>query len=91
MKSATTERVKINPENGVFMDIGFGFVVNTARVTCIMPFIGNMVERLYKNRRDDGMFFDATRGRAKRSLILLDNGEIIGSAFKPDTIINRQL
>ena len=91
MKTATNERIKVNPENGVFMDIGFGFVVNTSRVTCIMPFIGNMVERLYKSRRDAGMFFDATRGRAKRSLILLDNGEGIGAAFRPETIISRQL
>lgn len=91
MRTISSESVKINPENGIFLDIGFGFVVNLTRVTCIVPFTGRVIARIYKERRDAGKFIDATKGRGKRSLILLDNGAVIGSAFKPETITSRQL
>lgn len=88
--TATSNRIQIDTNRSPFLDIGFGFTVNMNRVTSIIPFTGTMTKRLYLDRRDKGMFFDATRGRGKRSLIVLDNGEIWGSAFKPETILTRQ-
>lgn len=90
MKTAVTERTVISNEKGPFLELGFGFVANMARVTCIMPFIGKTSQRLYRECRDTGYYYDATRGRAKKSLVVLDNGYIIGSAYKPETIVSRQ-
>lgn len=90
MKQIFKEKVEVSPENGPFLGIGFGFYVNVDRVTSIMPYVGVTMARLYKDRRDAGRYYDATRGRAKQSILVLDNGDIIGSAFKPETIMSRQ-
>lgn len=91
MPTPISTRIHTDNKDGPFLDIGFNFFVNSNRVTTILPFAGKMVQTLYKERRDAGDFIDATRGRAKKSLIVLDNGQVVGSAFKPDTIIKRQL
>lgn len=90
-QGATALRTEIFKEHGPFLDIGFGFAVNTYRVTSILPYIGKMTHELYLKKRDAGQYYDCTRGRGKRSLLVMDTGEIYGSAFKPTTIINRQL
>lgn len=90
--SATSSRVQTeNIAQGPFLDIGFGFLVNVHRITSILPFVGKMMKNLYRERKEAGKFIDATRGRAKKSIIVLDNGDIMGSAFLPGTIANRQL
>lgn len=90
-KGALETRIGLNNENGPFLGIGFGFMVNVNRVTSILPYIGKYTHTLYLKARDEGKYHDATRGRGKRSLVLLDNGEIFGSAFKSPTIVNRQV
>lgn len=90
--TATSSRIQTEQSNyGPFLDIGFGFLVNVHRVTSILPYVGKLMHYLYRDRKAAGKFIDATRGRAKKSIIVLDTGEIIGSAFLPATIANRQL
>lgn len=75
---------------GPFLDVGFNFIVNVNRVTSIIPMLGLKAKRLYLEKRDAGLIIDATRGRKKQCLIVLDTGEVVACAFRPKTIIDRQ-
>ena len=90
--SATIDgAVSIRKNDGPFLDIGFGFMVNVDRITSIVPFAGKAVHNLYYDKRREGKVFDATRGRKKLSVIVLVDGTLISSAYYPDTIANRQI
>ena len=45
--------------------------------------------RLTKEAKDRGTFIDATAGKQMKSLLLLDDGGIIGCALNPKTVMSR--
>jgi regulator of extracellular matrix RemA (YlzA/DUF370 family) len=85
------EKITNDSKNGPFLAIGFGYQVNAGRVTCILPYAGETIRNMFVEQKEKGMTLNATKGRKRLSVILLDNGWIIASAFKPETIVSRQL
>jgi regulator of extracellular matrix RemA (YlzA/DUF370 family) len=80
-----------NRDKGPFLNLGLDFIVNMDRVTSILPYTGAAVRKLYSKKLKEGLVMDCTRGRKKRSLVVLDTGEVMGCVFSPDTIASRQI
>lgn len=45
--------------------------------------------RLTREAKEKGTFIDATAGKQMKSLLLLDDGDIVGCALNPKTVMNR--
>ena len=58
------------------MNIGFGNVVNTAKM-------------VVQNARQIGKVIDATQGRRTKSVIVTEEDHIILSALQPETLVKR--
>ena len=72
-----------------FAHIGMNHIVQTSRVLSVMPPITKTAQRFVALAKERGQFIDATLGRTRRSVILLDDGTIIGSCIKPLTLMKR--
>lgn len=60
-----------------------------ARVIGIFFNDSNPMRALISEKRDEKKLVDATRGRKTRSLILLDNGYLVLSPVKPETLVDK--
>ena len=74
------------------INIGFGNMVNAAKIVAIMAIISPEsapVKRMIQDCRDRGELIDATYGRKTRAVLIMDSGQIILSAVQPETISHR--
>lgn len=69
--------------------IGFGNIVNTGKIVAVVDPDSAPIRRLIQNSRDNGTVIDATRGRRTKSVLIMENSEIVLSALMPDTIAQR--
>ena len=69
--------------------IGFGNIVNTEKIVAVVDPDSAPIRRLIQNARDTGTVIDATRGRRTKSVLIMENSEIVLSALLPDTIAQR--
>lgn len=69
----------------MMLHIGFDSYVSKARILAILPYKGSAIRKLA--RASD--VIDVTRGRATRSLILLDTGVIIRSTLTSVVLVGR--
>ena len=72
-----------------FISIGYGNMVNAARVVTIVSPDSSPMKRLIQDARDGGRVIDATCGRRTRSVIITDSDHVILSAIQAETISNR--
>lgn len=68
------------------VNIGYGNLVNADKVVGIISPDAAPVKRLVQNAKDNGTAYDATCGRKTKSVILLENGNLMLSSLLPDTI-----
>lgn len=73
------------------MNIGFGNVVNTAKVVAVVSPDAAPVKRMVQNARQIGKVIDATQGRRTKSVIVTEEDHIILSALQPETLVKRFL
>ena len=73
----------------MFINIGFGNIVNTDRVLSIVRPDAAPVKRLVSNAKAEGEVIDATQGRRTKAVIVLDNDKVLLSALQPETIVKR--
>ncbi len=73
----------------MLIHIGFGNIVNTAKVIAIVSPESAPVKRLVQNAKEKGMVIDATQGRKTKSVLVMENSQIVLSALLPETIANR--
>ncbi len=71
------------------INVGFGNVVNTSKIIGIINPDSAPVKRLIQSAKDDGSAIDATQGRRTKSVIIMENQQIILSALQPETLANR--
>ena len=71
------------------VNIGFGNIVNAARIVAIISPDSAPIKRLVQNAKDGGQAIDATQGRRTRAVMIMDDGHIILSALLPETISSR--
>lgn len=71
------------------MNIGFGNVVNTDQVLCIITPDSAPAKRQIQRAKEENRLIDATQGRRTRGVIFTVNQMVIISALQPDTLAGR--
>ncbi len=71
------------------INIGFGNMVNSAKVIAIVSPESAPIKRIVQEAREKSMLIDATYGRRTRAVIITDSDHAILSAIQPETIANR--
>lgn len=69
--------------------IGFGNIVNTDKLVAIVSPDSAPVRRMIQNAKETGSAVDATQGRKTKSVLIMDNTQLILSALLPETIASR--
>jgi hypothetical protein len=69
--------------------IGFGNIVNTDKIVAIVVPESAPAKRLIQQGKEKGIVVDVTHGRKTKSVILMENNQLILSAFTPETIALR--
>lgn len=63
--------------------------MNTAKIIAIVSPESAPVKRLVQNAKEKGMAIDATQGRKTKSVLVMENSQIVLSALLPETIAGR--
>ncbi len=71
--------------------IGFGNIVNTEKIIAIVSPDSAPVKRLVQSAKETGMAIDATQGRKTKSVLVMENSQVVLSALLPETIAGRAL
>lgn len=69
--------------------IGFGNIVNTDKIVAIVVPESAPAKRMIQQGKEKGLVVDVTHGRKTKSVLLMDNNQLILSAFTPETIAQR--
>ncbi len=72
-----------------FINIGFGNMVQTDHINAIISPDSAPMKRLIQKAREDELLIDATQGRRTRSVLIMDNHDVILSALVPETLSSR--
>ena len=73
----------------MLIHIGFGNIVNTSKIIAIVSPDSAPVKRLVQGAKEKGQVIDATQGRKTKSVLVMENSQLVLSASLPDTISNR--
>jgi len=73
----------------MFINVGFGNLVNLERVLAVVRPDAAPVKRMIAKAKTDSLIIDATQGRKTKSVLVLDDGRIMLSAVQSDTISRR--
>lgn len=74
---------------GKLINIGFGNVVNAGKIIAIINPDSAPIKRMIQNAKDTGTAIDATQGRRTKSVIVMENSELVLSALQPETLTSR--
>ena len=69
--------------------IGFGNIVNTSRIIAIVSPDSAPIKRMVQGAKEAGRAIDATQGRKTKSVLVMENSQIVLSALLPETIAGR--
>ncbi|MDD6380635.1 MAG: DUF370 domain-containing protein [Lachnospiraceae bacterium] len=72
-----------------FINIGYGNLVSSDKILCIVSPDSAPVRRLVQKAKEEGTLVDASQGRKTKGVIVAENGRVILSAFNPETIAGR--
>ena len=72
-----------------FVHVGHANIVNSDRVMSIMPSYSACAERFIAAAKETYTYIDACHGRKRRSIILLDDGRVVGSTINARTLAGR--
>ncbi len=71
------------------MNIGFGNVINTDKILCIITPDSAPAKRQIQRAKEENRLIDATQGRRTRAVIFTVNQMLVISALLPDTLAGR--
>ena len=74
---------------GKLINIGFGNVVNAGKIIAIINPDSAPIKRMIQNAKDAGTAIDATQGRRTKSVIVMENSDLVLSALQPETLTSR--
>ena len=66
--------------------IGFGNIVNTTKIIAIVSPDSAPIKRMIQKAKETGMAIDATQGRKTKSVLVMENSQVVLSALLPETI-----
>ena len=69
--------------------IGFGNIVNTGKISAIVSPDSSPIKRLVQRAKENGTVIDATQGRKTKSVLVMENSQVVLSALLPETIAGR--
>ncbi len=69
--------------------IGFGNIVNTEKIIAIVSPDAAPIKRLVQKAKESGVAIDATQGRKTKSVLVMENSQVVLSALLPETIAGR--
>lgn len=69
--------------------IGFGNIVNTAKIIAIVSPDSAPIKRMIQKSKENGMVIDATQGRKTKAVLVMEGGQVVLSALLPETIAGR--
>ena len=73
-----------------FIDVGYGNMINAARIVSIASFDSAPMKRLAQDAKELGVAVDVTCGHKCRSVIVTDSKHVILSALEPVELANSQ-
>ena len=71
------------------INIGFGNMVAAGRLIAIVSPEAAPIKRLVQKAKETGQAIDATQGRKTKSVLVMENSQIVLSALLPETIAGR--
>lgn len=69
--------------------VGFGNIVNADKIIAIVSPDAAPIKRLVQRAKEAGTAIDATQGRKTKSVLVMENSQIVLSALLPETIAGR--
>ena len=69
--------------------VGFGNIVNTTKIIAIVSPDSAPIKRMVQNAKENGRAIDATQGRKTKSVLVMENNQVVLSALLPETIAGR--
>ena len=66
--------------------IGFGNIVNAGKIIAVVSPDSAPVKRMVQKARELGTAIDATQGRKTKSVLVMENSQLVLSALLPETI-----
>lgn len=73
----------------MLIHIGFGNIVNTAKIIAVVSPDSAPIKRLVQSAKEKGLAIDATQGRKTKSVLVMENSQVVLSALLPETIAGR--
>lgn len=71
------------------INVGYGNCVNVSEILAIINPNTKPAKRAVKEAKENKLFVDLTEGNKTCSIIIMKSGQIIISANKPETLVNR--
>lgn len=71
------------------MNIGFGNLVHTDKIYCIVTSDSAPAKRLVQRAKQEERIVDATQGRKTRSILVMESNLVVLSALGTDTLAGR--
>ncbi len=75
--------------NAQLISIGFGNIVQAARVIAVVGPDSAPIKRIISDARERNLLIDATCGRKTRSVLIMDSEHVILSGLQSETIAHR--
>ncbi len=72
-----------------FVHIGMDYIVPDESVLCILPYGSQNTKRLVSNAKMSATFIDATKRKKMRTVVVLKNGDVIGSILSSKALMGR--
>lgn len=72
-----------------FVHIGMDHIIPDTQVQCILPYGNHNTRRLVSNAKLTATFIDATKRKKMRSIIILVNGDIVGTMLSCKALMGR--
>ena len=73
-----------------FIDVGYGNIINAAKIVSIASFDSAPMKRLAQEAKELGVAIDVTCGHKCRSVIVTDSKHVILSALEPNVLTQTQ-
>lgn len=73
----------------MLIHIGFGNIVNTSKIIAIVSPESAPIKRMVQRAKEQGTAIDATQGRRTKSVLVMENGQVVLSALLPETVAGR--
>ena len=71
------------------LNIGFGNMVSAERIIAVVSPDSAPIKRIIQEVKEEGMLIDASFGRSTRSVLMMDNGNVVLSTLETETISER--